>query len=200
MPTPSISRGITINITAIIGAKASLSGHETVILVWYSMARYRDRPTMEGDILAWSDRFSVGIPIFDAEHLTLLSLFNQLQINLGEGGREDAVRPTLVALSGYCDKHFASEEDMMAEIGYPDAAAHRRSHTAFRARIEDIARRHHRGEDVGRTLRTTLAQWLFEHIASVDANLGEWVRMNQHRVRFDHGARTQGTAAPRVLN
>ena len=54
---------------------------------------------MEGDILAWSDRFSVGIPIFDAEHLTLLSLFNQLQINLGEGGREDAVRPTLVALS-----------------------------------------------------------------------------------------------------
>ena len=151
-------------------------------------------------MLAWSDRFSFDIQDIDAEHLILLSLFNQLHINLDEGGHGDTVRLTLVALSWHCDRHFALEEDLMAVIGYPETVAHKKCHADFRARICDLAARHGRGEDVGRALRTTLAQWLFKHIASVDATLGEWIKMNRHRVRIDHGARLQGTTAPRVFN
>ncbi len=85
----------------------------------------------------------------------------------------------------------------MVGAGYPEMAAHTKCHAAFRAKVGDLARRHHDGEDVGRELRATLSRWLHDHVAAVDARLGNWLRANRPlkvtpTAAVDHGVNRLG--------
>lgn len=92
--------------------------------------------------VAWSEELSVGLPEIDAEHRRFIALVNEL--NAAIAGREPKATIERLLHEIYLDaeSHFAHEERMFAERGYPDARHHAEVHAGLlvqmRAAIQDL--------------------------------------------------------------
>lgn len=76
----------------------------------------------------------------------------------------------------YTLSHFAFEEDLMEQAGYPFIPDHKKVHTLFTKKVADFQQRFEPGEDIARQLLTTLRTWLVNHIKRDDADYPEIVR------------------------
>lgn len=78
--------------------------------------------------LEWSDELSVHIPEIDAEHRQFICLINEL--NEAIIGRKDVeeIKKRMQALMDDAVKHFAHEEVLFREWGYPEADEHAIKH------------------------------------------------------------------------
>ena len=137
-------------------------------------------------MLVWSKKYSIGIPRLDADHVMLVSLLNQLHINLAEDMSGEAIGPILDALQHYADGHFIIEESMMTDCGYPGLAGHRERHDGFCIEMARLCLKHRARLDVARSLRALLNTWLFDHVVRADGQFGAWLRAN--RVSIPPGA------------
>ena len=100
--------------------------------------------------LQWLDNYECGHPLIDAQHRTLFEDANALLFASQHGSVE--VLSRFDELISHVLGHFADEERVLREIGFPGYAAHRRSHTklaekALRLR-EAMILGHHRHEEL----------------------------------------------------
>ena len=129
-------------------------------------------------MLRWRRAFQSTAPALDEEHARLLELFNfvQAQGNL----RREADLPELNRFIGelidYAVAHFAREEQLMAELGYPDLAAHALLHEDLRADLFAVLRPLVAGEiPVPTFLRLTRGAFL-KHFMNADYHFVRWAR------------------------
>lgn len=118
--------------------------------------------------LDWKDELNTGIRVIDGQHRRIVDYINQLH-DIAQGSGEADTVEVLTALVDYTLSHFAFEESLLEEAGYPQHASHVHAHDAFRNRIFDFRERARQGEDVAEPLLELLKDWLFEHIAHEDA-------------------------------
>jgi hemerythrin-like metal-binding protein len=78
--------------------------------------------------LEWTDELSVGIAEIDAEHQRFILLVNQL--NEAIVGRETTteIKARLQAVIDDAESHFAHEEVLFMQWGYPEAGEHATRH------------------------------------------------------------------------
>ena len=107
-----------------------------------------------------------------------------------------AVSEVIDELIDYTLSHFAFEEELMEEAGYPFCAAHKRVHEVFGKRVSDYRIRFQAGEDIADELRAMLARWLFNHIRGDDQAYAETVKRHLDRFTRDHD---EGRWLPRTL-
>jgi len=81
-------------------------------------------------------------------------------------------------LVDYTLSHFAFEESMQEEAGYPFLKAHKRVHEMFVKKVADLQHRFSLGEDVSEELHKMLFNWLYNHIKRDDADYVEYVNKN----------------------
>lgn len=127
--------------------------------------------------LTWSERMSVGVPLLDDDHKTLLGLINHLQRAIGDEEEHAAVGSVLRSLDDYAAHHFAREETMMVACRYPLTERHHESHHTFAAKVGGLLRRY--DDDPGavraRECLNFLNSWLIDHICTTDMNYRSWV-------------------------
>ena len=99
------------------------------------------------------------------------------------GQRQTEVIDELV---DYTLSHFAFEEELMEEAGYPFCAAHKRVHEVFGKRVMEYRLRFAAGEDIADELRAMLARWLFNHIRGDDQAYAETVKRHLNRFTKEH--------------
>ena len=89
------------------------------------------RATDEAWEVAWSEELSVGIPQIDEEHRRFIGLVNEL--NAAIAGREPKaqVEALLDAIVSEARAHFAHEERLLGERGYPGAEQHALLHAGL---------------------------------------------------------------------
>ncbi|NEV61224.1 bacteriohemerythrin [Thiorhodococcus minor] len=115
----------------------------------------------------WDDSLSVGIDVIDGQHRRIVDYINEL--DAARASRDqDKITEILMGLVDYTRTHFAFEEDMMQQAGYPLSASHKRVHDAFTAHIDKYAAQHDAGQDVSRKLASELQIWLTNHIKNDD--------------------------------
>jgi len=127
--------------------------------------------------IVWSDDLATGINVIDCQHKRIVHYINQLT----DAKRLDApeiVGEVLLELIDYTLSHFAFEESLMDDAGYSAAAIHKRTHNAFREKIQDYQKRHKSGEDVSDALFQLLNVWLMNHIAEDDDSYVPVVKEN----------------------
>ena len=105
-----------------------------------------------------------------------LTDFNDLHQAIDRQSRAE-VGEVLEQLVEYTMSHFAFEEDLQEQAGYPFHHAHKKVHELFCRKIEDFQYRFELGEDVSRHLLTTLRAWLINHIKRDDADYAETVKV-----------------------
>lgn len=77
--------------------------------------------------LDWLETFEVGVRQIDDDHRAILALMRQIETAASEKdfALSDELLDDLLLVS---EKHFAREEALLAEFGYPGVDAHRHYH------------------------------------------------------------------------
>jgi hemerythrin len=120
-----------------------------------------------------------GVDQLDAQHRELFARIGQLlEASRNRRSRDEVVR-LLEFLGQYVIDHFAAEERIMVEAGYPRLEGHRAEHTQFVRELEILR---HELQSEGPTnlfvirVGNRVTEWLREHIYRTDRQLGAWLR------------------------
>ena len=89
-----------------------------------------------------------------------------------------AITEVIDEMVDYTLSHFAFEEELMEEAGYPFCAAHKRVHEVFARRVGEMRMRFEAGEDVVGELQGMLSRWLFNHIRNDDKAYADQVKQH----------------------
>ena len=131
--------------------------------------------------LEWNSDLETGIQVIDKQHQRIVDYINKLYHAQQFHSREE-VGSVLDELVDYTLSHFAFEESLMEDAGYPFINAHKKVHQLFVRRVGDYQQRFKMGEDIAEELLNTLRAWLINHIKNDDQDYSEDVRNNIENV------------------
>jgi len=120
--------------------------------------------------MVFSDKMVDGVAAIDHQHRGLVDIINALyDITLNKNSGTTLAR-VFEDLNQHIDEHFACEEQLFAQTGYPRALEHRAIHEAFRRRIADYRASARGAKDtiVAAELLHLLKQWLNGHMQDAD--------------------------------
>lgn len=122
-------------------------------------------------VLAWTESLSVGVPKLDEHHRHLFALLARIAGMVEDGGLSlESLGAIFAELNRYIAYHFAEEEAMMEQAGFPFLELHRHSHQTIAMRVADMAATLTAAgmESVARELHGFLTGWLIHHIEIED--------------------------------
>ncbi|GGX55358.1 bacteriohemerythrin [Saccharospirillum salsuginis] len=141
--------------------------------------------------LHWTSDLEIGIPVIDAQHQRIVEYINR--VDHAHRTHESAeVLNVLDELVDYTLSHFAFEETLMEEAGYPFAKAHKKVHQLFARRIDNFQQQAKAGEDITEELIHVLKAWLVNHIKRDDNDYSDLVRANLEGATKRVKARKEG--------
>jgi hemerythrin len=119
-----------------------------------------------------------GVAEIDAQHRALLALANQVLDTPDEASPATFLR-AVSFLARYIVDHFAAEEAVMAQAGYPGARFHLEFHARLRretAEIVTCSQREGASKKVKLAVSFMLEDWLIYHIRETDRELANFLR------------------------
>jgi hemerythrin len=137
--------------------------------------------------IRWTAQLSVGNEVIDAQHRVLIERVAALGEAIQRGDWSEVGR-MVAYLGDYALGHFEEEERIMRERSYPGFAKHNAAHLAFVHAFLEIERDYRvegAREEVARRMHGWLHEWLEEHLAGEDRELGHFMRRGAA-----HGLRT----------
>lgn len=136
---------------------------------------------------AWSDDYLIGIADIDAQHRGFFKAVEQLFDGILNCQGQYAVEQAIAFLRDYANRHFQSEEALMARHGFPQLEEHSQLHVDFLDNLELLdddlkvfGPTRHLAERVFELAQT----WLVEHITREDMRFAAYIN---HRRLSDHG-------------
>ncbi len=119
------------------------------------------------------DQFSTGIESLDYEHRKLVGAMEELCDSFDRAESQTQIAGLFGVLHSRASAHFALEERLMRESGYPHYEAHKADHEKLLDRIRSMMEAFEKGRcaDCGTTLRKCLEAWLAGHAAEADRRL-----------------------------
>lgn len=139
---------------------------------------------MSGTQLTWNDSMSVGLTDIDRQHQQLIAHVNQLTQAMNQGRGRAEIEQTLEFLSRYATEHFAAEERYFDKYRCPAAQANRLAHarfvTTFQA-LRDRAQKEGATASLVLDVKRDLADWLANHILTIDVQLKAYVKATDSR-------------------
>lgn len=121
------------------------------------------------DLIEWSDELSVGIHRLDSQHRVLIRLINSAYHASQNGEKPEELQELIEAMFDYVRVHFAEEEDLFDEHGYPESHEHQGEHQRFKLTAQEFYLQFRAGEQgVAAQIFDYLKTWLVEHIQVSD--------------------------------
>ncbi|MEW6677508.1 MAG: bacteriohemerythrin [Pseudomonadota bacterium] len=125
----------------------------------------------------WTNDLDTGIEVIDNQHRRLVEYINQLEA-AKRSNDIHIVRQVVDDCVDYTISHFAFEESLQEEAGYPYCKPHKRVHDLFTKRVESYQERLILGDNVADELHDLLGRWLITHIKRDDADYVQSVKAN----------------------
>ena len=88
--------------------------------------------------LDWDESLSVYIPEIDSEHMHFIELINGLNQSIIERYGMEEIKSRLQSFLDDAAAHFAHEEALFKEWGYPDAEEHAKKHAQVTQALREI--------------------------------------------------------------
>lgn len=122
----------------------------------------------------WSREYKTGVDAMDAEHVILISVFNQLCAVVDAERADEAVDDIMGALVHYIRIHFRNEEKFLADNAYDHLVEHQAKHKAIAEELDSLYGDYlkDRNLDIARNLRSFVFSWLAGHILKEDKAYG----------------------------
>lgn len=127
-------------------------------------------------LLTWNHACAVGVKAMDEQHAILLDSLNEIRLALVRGQGREQVSEALNRLIEFTRMHFASEEQLLEQQGFPGTAEHRDAHQKLLGQIEEAALRTQHNDDLQmRSILLFLREWYMTHIEELDSQYGVWL-------------------------
>ncbi|WP_454018972.1 bacteriohemerythrin [Azospirillum sp. Marseille-Q6669] len=135
-----------------------------------------DMPAENFQDLVWSDDLALGVEHIDEQHKHWIELVQAFHVAVAEGRSREEVYRTLADAVVYTEIHFASEQKVMEEAGYPFLADHLVQHSLAWEQLHAFTTGNVPEENIAEYLATFLPQWLMLHINSADRQFARWLK------------------------
>jgi hemerythrin len=119
-------------------------------------------------LVRWNRSFELGVYVFDAEHMQVLALVNDLYDAILGGLSEGALNAVQSGMRNFIERHSAHEEEFFHVSGYRDAEAHIAEHRRLAHEIDEIRQSHADLAEATYDTNRLLLRWFFEHIMERD--------------------------------
>lgn len=129
-------------------------------------------------VFEWKPEYNVGVAAMDAQHKKLIAMLNRLSDSMRVGQGRIVQRTIITEMLNYTRTHFAQEELMLQNAGYPGLAAQRAQHAGLLKKLLDVEQREH-SAPLSVELLDFLQHWLVDHIVGQDKLYGAWMT-DQH--------------------
>lgn len=117
----------------------------------------------------WKDLYSVGNDIIDGQHRQLFDIANHYCEVYNTGAGTSALGSVFNDLVDYTAMHFADEERMLQEAGYPDFHNHKQNHDKLVGLVTNYQQRFAEGADgIAEQAMHFIKTWLNGHILGMD--------------------------------
>ncbi|MEW5828835.1 MAG: hemerythrin family protein [Chloroflexota bacterium] len=127
------------------------------------------------------DKMATGVPDVDRQHQEWIRRYNQFDEAVSAGKGLESIRSTLDFFATYAETHFALEEACMDEHRCPAAEVNRAAHNKMRfivSGLQDYVSKKGASLVEVESLRQRMADWLTQHILTVDIQLRNCVAHN----------------------
>ena len=125
----------------------------------------------------WKDAYSVNMTTIDFQHKRLFQMAAELHRAMIAGAAKASLSQLLQGLMQYTVVHFAYEERLMQEAGYPEFAAHKAQHDDLSRRVREFQKDFEEGRiATGITLLQFLKEWLQKHIMESDHKYAPYLK------------------------
>ncbi|MFQ3231430.1 bacteriohemerythrin [Reinekea sp.] len=145
--------------------------------------------------LQWSSEYELGIQVIDNQHERIVDYINDVDELQSTHSNRGELEQVLHRLVDYTQSHFAFEEALLEEVGYPELLEHQATHQAFISEIEQMHRDFKEGHDIANELAEFLLKWLLEHIRSDDLSYSALVK----ETLLKQGAQTHSSWTKRAI-
>jgi len=125
----------------------------------------------------WNDSYSVDVHTIDSQHQTLIRLAGDLHRAILAGAVKASLAQLLARLVQYTQEHFAHEEELMQQAGYPDLPAHKLEHEDLTRRVLAFQMDFEAGR-IGTAigLLQFLKEWLQKHLIESDQKYAPYLK------------------------
>jgi hemerythrin-like metal-binding protein len=119
--------------------------------------------------MSWEAQFSVGLDSIDTQHKKLVEMINELHDARLKGRSNETLAHIFEQLATYTVEHFAYEEKLFDQTGYPASAGHKSEHEALRTKVGELkAQMETQKYPFTMELMDFLREWLQKHIMGSD--------------------------------
>ena len=127
--------------------------------------------------LRWDQAYSVNVAELDLQHKRFFRTVAELELALAMGSADAIINEILEKIVAHAMDHFATEEALMLEHGFPGLAAHCFEHSVLSQQLTQFNVSNKAGRpDIPAALLDFLQTWLREHILKSDKQYGEFLK------------------------
>jgi hemerythrin len=127
--------------------------------------------------IEWSKKFEVGHERIDFEHKIFLNLIREASSLSQQKVSLERILMHLNEVKQYAVFHFASEENLMFDVDYPDIVMHKREHERLMALFDSRVHEYRLGEiDLDQVVEF-LFEWFALHTTQVDTRLAKYIEL-----------------------
>lgn len=133
--------------------------------------------------ISWSQDLAIGHELIDSDHQDIFDAAQRLQAEISSEEPEySIVGEVLVELIDHTGGHFAREEALMREIGFPAYEAHKREHTLLMQKVNHLHRQFmdsRRNWNLPVEVANFIQYGLVRHIMRSDMELGRFMHADR---------------------
>ncbi len=134
--------------------------------------------------MQWTEDLAVGIEKIDEQHKELFEKINDLVSAVKQSVCKYKIGDVIRFLEDYAVFHFGEEEKYMQQFGYPGYQAHKIQHEKFIENFNELKKELPKLEggknpgsyDLSIETNQVVVDWILDHIAKVDKQLGEFLK------------------------
>ena len=136
----------------------------------------------------FDDSLITGNQMIDTQHRELIEKINSLLISCENKNDKQGAVNMLNYLADYVDFHFAEEEQLQKETGYPGIPEHKAKHEELRRVVDDLhtmlEEEEGPSERFVEQVQKNVVDWLYYHIKTFDRSVAEYKFMADNTERI----------------
>jgi hemerythrin len=120
-----------------------------------------------------------GIEKIDIQHMELISRIKELHESYLNGTNTEKLMETFHYIRCYINEHFATEENYMLNLNYPNYQRHLNAHRDFVTdylKLEKLLKKDGLSSDFNLDFNVQLIDWMKNHVLEEDKILADFIR------------------------
>lgn len=132
-------------------------------------------------LIGWKNELEIGNEMIDTQHRMLVLLLRKLDIAIKSSLEHKIIMGILLEIRRFTEFHFLSEENLMAELRYPNLLDHEKIHSELLSQFNVFIAKINRKQEFAEDILPLIHAWIASHVLHEDMKIAEFVGNSKFR-------------------